>query len=142
MATIKEYEKLTVRERINRYFCEEFKRKKVSELDRNITTIAEISRAYQVSTVSVYKWIYKYSRMRKRGMKQIVEPKSDTRKILYLKEYIKELEQLMGQKQIKIDFLEKMIGIAEEKHGIEIKKKVFTKRSGGSGITDKNTATK
>ena len=43
MATIENYQKLSVRERQNRYFSEEFRRKKVSEIERNITTIAELS---------------------------------------------------------------------------------------------------
>ena len=41
MANLKDYEKLTVRERRNRYFSEDFKRKKVSELDRNLVSISE-----------------------------------------------------------------------------------------------------
>jgi len=51
MATINECEKLTVQERLKRYFSEDFKRKKVGEIDRNLTTISEISREYQVSTL-------------------------------------------------------------------------------------------
>lgn len=142
MATIKEFEKLTVPERRNRYFSEEFKRRKVSEIDRNITSISEISREYQVSCPAVYKWIYKYSRMRKKGLKQVVEARSDTRKILYYKEQVKELERLIGQKQIKIDFLEKTIELAEEKYGIDIKKKVSMTHSAGIGSTGKNTIIK
>lgn len=142
MATINEYEKLTVQERLKRYFSEDFKRKKVSEIDRNLTTISEISREYQVSNVAVYKWIYKYSRTRKQGLRQIVEARSDTRKILELKEQNKEMERLVGQKQIKIDFLEKLIELAEEKYSIEIKKKFSTKPCAGSGSTAQNTRIK
>lgn len=142
MATIKEYEKLTTYERRKRYFSEDFKRRKVSEIDRNLVSIAEICREYQVSNVAVYKWIEKYSRMRKKKERMVVESKSDTRKLLQFKEHIKELEQLIGQKQIKIDFLEKMIELAQEEYGIDIKKKVSTKQYGGSGTTVKNTLTK
>jgi len=123
MATINKYYKLTVRERQNRYFSEEIKRKKVSEIERNLASIAEVCREYQVSRTSVNKWINKYSQMRKKELKQVVEAKSDTRKILQLKEQVKELERLVGQKQIKIDFLEKMIELAEEEYSIGIKKK-------------------
>ena len=38
MATLREYEKLTIKDRINRNFSEDFKRKKVIELDRNLVT--------------------------------------------------------------------------------------------------------
>ena len=51
---------------------------------------------------------------------------------------VKELERIVGQKQILIDFKEKMIEIAEEKYGIEIKKKKGSQPSSGSGKTGKN----
>jgi transposase-like protein len=139
MANLKNYEKLTVRERINRYFSEEFRRTKVSEIDRNITSIAEVCREYQVSRESVYRWIYRYSRMRKKTVKQVVESKSDTQKILALKEQIKELERVIGEKQVKLDFQEKMIEIAEKTYGVDIKKKSSGKRSSGTGSNDKST---
>ena len=142
MANLKEYEKLTVKERQHRFFSEDFKRKKVSEIERNITTVVEISREYQVSSPAVYKWIYRYSRMRKKQERLILESLSDTKKIIALKEKIKELEQAVGQKQIKIDFLEQLIEIAQEETGVEIKKKISTSASAGSGQTGKNTTSK
>lgn len=125
-------------QRQNRYFSEEFKRSKVKELERNLVTIAELSREYQVSRASIYKWIYKYSTNRKRQEKQIVERMSDTRKLKELQEKVKELERIIGQKQIQIDFKDKMIEIAEDKYGIEIKKKKGSQPSSGSGKTEKN----
>ena len=139
MTNLKDYEKLTKRERINRYFDEDFKRKKVSEIERNLSTIAEICREYEVSSAAVYKWIYKYSRMRKKGVKQVVEAKSDSRKILALKDQIKELERIIGEKQIKLDFQEKMIDIAEKQYGVDIKKKSSGKHSSGTGSSEKST---
>ena len=125
MATIQGYEKLTIRERQNRYFSEDFKRKKVSELDRNLITIAELSRQYQVNKTAVYKWIYKYSGMRKKGLKQVVEAKSDSVKLLQMKEKIKELQRIIGEKQIKIDFQDKMISLAETVYKVLYQKKIF-----------------
>lgn len=142
MANIKSYERLTTKERLHRYFSDDFKRKKVSEIDRNLTTVSEICREYQVSHPAVYRWIYKYSRMRKKSERQVVESKSDTKKILALKEKIKELEHLIGQKQIEIDFLDKLIELSEEELGIQIKKKGSTRRSDGSGSTERRTPIK
>ena len=137
MATIKEYEKLTVTERQNRYFDEDFKRKKVSELDRNLITISELSRQYQVNRAAVYKWIYKYSGMRKKGLRQVVEAKSDSRKLLQMKEEIKELQRIIGEKQMKIDFQDKMISLAETAYKIDIKKKFSGRPSSGIGSSGK-----
>src|SRR2546426_732540 len=87
--------------RTSRYFSESFKRKKVEELDKRITRIAEICREYEVSYTSVYRWIYKYSIMRKKSVKMVVEAESDTARIKALKDHITQLEQLLGQKQFK-----------------------------------------
>ena len=142
MATITKYYSMSVRERQNRYFSDGFKIKKVSEIDRNITTIAEISREYQVSRTSVQKWILKYSDMRKKGIKQVIEAKSDTRKIQQLKQQIKELEQVIGQKQLLIDFQQKVMELAEDEYGVDIKKKFGKKPYSGTGTTGVNTPTK
>ena len=125
--------------RNNRYFSEEFKRQKIKELEKNMVTVAEICKEYEVSRTSVSRWIYKYSMKAKKGEKQVVERKSDTRKISELKDRIKELEQIVGQKQLKIDFQEKMIEIAEEMYQIQIKKKLNSKQSSGSGVTGTST---
>lgn len=126
----------------NRYFSEEFKIKKVREIERNLSTIKEVTKEYCVSATSVYRWIYKFSAMRKKGVKQIVEAKSDTRRLGVMKDEIKEMHQLVGQKQIEIEFLKKMIELAELEYGIDIKKKFGSKRYDGSGSTGKNTASK
>jgi hypothetical protein len=54
-----------------------------------------------------------------------------------LEERIKELERLVGQKQILLEFKDKMIDIAEETYNIDIKKKVGSKLSSGSTSTKK-----
>lgn len=132
----------TKKVRINRYFSEDFKRKKVREIEKNLTTVTQISREYEVSSVAVYKWIYKYSMNMKKGVKQVVEAKSDTVKIQHLKEQIKELEQIVGQKQILIDFQQKMMELAEKELGVDFKKKFGSTPSSGSGQTERNTPTK
>ena len=128
-------------ERQNRYFSEEFKRQKVKDLERNLVTIAELCREYRVTRASVYNWIYKFSANRKKQERQIVERMSDTRKIQELKDRIKELERIIGQKQILLDFREKQIEIAEEMYQVDIKKKLSSPPTDGSGKTGKSTIT-
>jgi transposase len=127
------------RERYNRYFSEEFKRQKVRDLERNLVSIPELCKEYQVSRTSVYNWIYKYSRMIRKGERQIVEKKSDTRTIQDLRERIKELERVVGQKQLIIEFKDKVIELAEETYGVDIKKKLSSRLSSGTGQTDHDT---
>ena len=104
-----------------RYFSDEFKRRKVRELEKRVTSITDICRSYGVSRTSVYRWIYKYSAMAKKQEKQVVEAKSDTQRIKALEERIKELERIVGQKQLLLEFKDKMIEIAEETYGVDIK---------------------
>jgi transposase len=128
---------MSTTERQHRYFSEEFKRKKVSEIDNNTTTVSEVSREYEVTRTAIYKWKEKYSRHQKQGVRQVVEVKSDTRRIQALQEQVKELERQVGQKQMKIEILEKTIELAEEDLGIDIKKKNSLMSCSGSSITGK-----
>jgi len=125
----------------NRYFSDEFKKKKIRELENNLTSVSDICKTYSVSRTSVYRWIYKYSNMAKKQTKQVVEAKSDTKKIKYLEARIKELEQIVGQKQLLIEFKDKMIEIAEDTYNIDIKKKLSSRLSSGTNSTDKSTST-
>lgn len=128
--------------RQTRYFSEAFRRKKVEELDKRLTTVSEICKTYAVSNTAVYKWIYKYSLMRKKAVKMVVEAQSDTARIKAQQERISQLEQLLGQKQFEIDFLQKQLEIASEQYGIDFKKKRSGQPSVGSGSIGKSTATK
>jgi len=122
-----------------RYFSDDFKKRKVRELERRVTSIPDICRTYSVSRTAIYNWIYKYSVMAKKQEKQVVEAKSDTQKIKALEERIRELERIVGQKQLLLEFKDKMIEIAETTYGVDIKKKVGSKLSSGTTSTDRNT---
>lgn len=121
----------------NRRFSEDFKKKKVKELENNLVSIGEICKTYGVSRAAVYKWIYKFSIMAKKNVRQVVEAKSDTKKIKMLEEKIKELEGIIGRKQLEIEFKDKMIEIA----GVD-KKKLRSKLSSGTNTTDPSTEKK
>jgi transposase-like protein len=131
-----------IKPQFQRSFSDDFKKKKIRELERNLTSIPDICRTYSVSRSSVYKWIYKYSAMAKKQVKQVVESKSDTAKIKALQERIKELERIVGQKQLLLEFKDKMIEIAEADYGVDIKKKVGSKLSSGTILTEKGTGGK
>ncbi len=141
MAKQEKFTELSKKPRM-RYFSEELKKRIVNDLERNISSIAEVSREYEVSRTALYNWIYQYSSYAKRGEKVIVESQSQTKKVSELKDRIKELERIIGQKQLLIDFKEKMIEIAEEEYKVDIKKKLGSRLLSGSGATEKSTDTK
>lgn len=137
MATRDQFKSSTA-ERQRRMFSEEFKKKKVKEIEQKITSVAEVSKAFEVRRSTIYKWIEKYSANYQKQEKVIVETESDTKKLLELQAKIADLERAIGQKQIQLDFKDKMIELAEIHYGIEIKKNFKSKPSSGSGNTEKN----
>jgi transposase-like protein len=126
MATRQKFKQST-EERRKRIFSDEFKIKKVREIEQKITTIAEVCRQYEVRANSVSKWLNKYGNNHMKGVRVIVESDSDTRKLIELKAKIAELERIIGQKQVLIDFKDKMIDLAEDVYGVDIKKKFESK---------------
>lgn len=101
--------------------------------------ISEICRVYQIRKQSVYKWLQKYGSMQQKKERLIVETESDTLKVIELQRRVAELERIIGQKQIEIDFKDKMIDLAEEVYHVDIKKKFCTRPSSGSETTGTDT---
>ena len=127
-----------VKLRQRRIFSEEFKRARVREYESGQLRVLEIAREYEIHFQTVYNWIYKYSRYNEKGARVVVEMKSEMSKNKQLVEKIKDLEQVIGQKQMKIDYLEKLIEVSESEFKIDIKKKRDASSSTGSGLTDQN----
>jgi transposase len=63
---------------------------------------------------------------------------SSKQKVKELQKRVADLERIVGQKQLNIDFLEKMIEIAKDHFGIDIKKNFDTPPSAGSEKTSKS----
>ena len=115
-----------------RRFSEDFKLKIVKEYELGKNSVPGLSKIYDIACTQIYDWIYKYSTYNKKSI-QVVEMKdSQLQKIKDLEARIKSLEQAVGQKQMNIDYLEKMIELAEEELKIDIKKNSNTPQSGGS----------
>ena len=100
----KEQFTLSQEDRRRRVFSDEFKKKKVREIERKQTTVAEISRTYEVRPWSVRLWLYKYGSNSTKGIKLIVEEESDTLKIKELQAKIAELERMLGQKEVQLTY--------------------------------------
>ena len=119
--------------RKKRVYTEEFKRSIVKEFESGKTSVLQLEKLYGVHNVSIYHWIYKFSKFNEKGYRIIEMKESSEHKIRDLEKKIKELQCMVGMKQIKIDYLEKMIDLAQEEYKIEIKKNSGTPPSGTSG---------
>lgn len=135
-----EKEKLAIKQR--RIFSEEFKKKKVKELLEKRITVGELSKYYEVSPVSIYKWIYKYSPHYKQKSILVVQMESEEHKTKYFIQRVAELERIVGQKQLELDFLNKLLEIGSKEMGFDLKKNFSAKASNGIELNEPNTDTK
>ena len=133
-------EKLVIR--TPRHFSQEFKKSKVTELVEKQITVTQISRLYGVSRVSVYRWLYKYSTHHEKKTNLVIEMESESYKTRRLQQQVAELERIIGQKQLEIDFLNKLLEIGSEEMGFDLKKNFSTKLSNGTDATEEGLATK
>jgi transposase-like protein len=115
-----------------RTFSQELKLKVVKDIESGKATVAQVTREFLVSDVSVYNWLNKYSKFHKRGATLIVELKSEAYRSKELEKKVKDLEAALGRKQLEVEFLSKLIELASDDLGIDIKKKHYTERSTGS----------
>jgi transposase-like protein len=113
--------KFQTESKYNRCFSEEFKKQKVKELLEKKITIRELCSLYEISRASAYKWLYLYSNL-ERGTKMVVQMESEYSKTQYLQSRLAELERIIGQKQMEIDYLEAALKCGSEEVGYDIKK--------------------
>ena len=104
-----------------RVFSTEFKKKIVAQIEKNQMTISQASKEYQVSRSAVYKWFYKYTLKSNKGI-LVVQMESEEQRSLELKQKIALLEQVIGQKQLELDFLNKLMELGSKELGFDFKK--------------------
>ena len=121
MANRKTY-KLSQQQRQQRRFSESFKKQRVAEIQEKMTTVSAVSKDYDVNRGSIYKWLDKYGEYRNTPERLVVELESDSLKLLAAEKKIADLERVIGQKQMQLQFIEKMVSLAEKKYGFDLKK--------------------
>ncbi|MBP9151717.1 MAG: transposase [Flavobacteriales bacterium] len=121
-----------------RAFSEEFKRSIVKEFESGLLSVNQLGRLHKIDFQSIYKWIYKYSTVNEKGIRIVEKSQSSSQKLKDQEKRIAELERALGQKQMKIDYLEKMMELAKDELGIDVKKNSSTSQSAGSKTTKSN----
>jgi transposase len=111
-----------------RSFSTEFKKEKVGQIDAGKISVLQLSKIYEVSPTAVYKWIRKYSKFAGRCEKVVVQKESEQTKTEHLMKRVAELERLVGQKQVEVEYLKKVVEFGSELTETDIKKK-FESRS-------------
>lgn len=116
----------------HRRYSEEFKRELVSLFEQGKFSVLQLEKLYGVTDASIYTWIYKYSNFNEKSYRIIEMKSSNTDKLKQMEERIRDLERVVGQKQIMIDYLETMIDVAKDELSYDIKKNFATPQSKGS----------
>ncbi|UZO79916.1 transposase [Aquimarina sp. ERC-38] len=115
-----------------RKYSEDFKKQLVSDFESGKFSVPQLERIHKISRSNIYKWIYKYSTFNEHGSRVVEMKHSSSEKLKELEKKVKELEAALGRKQIKIDYLEKVVEIAKDELNIDIKKNFNTPQLGGS----------
>jgi len=108
--------------KITRTFSTDFKKEKVALIERGKITVSQLSKIYEVTPAAIYKWLRKYSQIAP-NERVVVEKLSEENKNLELMNRIRELEQVLGRKQLKLDYYESIIEELNEQQGEDVTKK-------------------
>jgi transposase-like protein len=108
--------------RTNKRFSLEFKKEKVSLFEEGKLTALQISRMYDVTCASVYRWINEFSSLPKTE-RIVIEKKSEELKTLELLKKVSELEKIIGQQAVQILYQESVIECGSRLIGEDLKKK-------------------
>jgi transposase-like protein len=123
--------------RTRRKFSEQIKRQAVEEFRAGKYTAKELANLYHCSSQTIYRWIRKYSPADQPKINVIEMAESTDQKVKDLKDEIADLQRKLGQKQIRIDFLDKMIELAEDEYNVDLKKNAIGNPLVGSKGTDR-----
>ena len=131
--------KLEIKER--RIFSDALKKQVVKDLVSKRTSIKQAMAEHQVSAQSIYRWLYQFSPAHESKCTLVVQMKSEATKTQDLQKRMAELERIVGQKQLEIDYLNKLLEIGSKELDFDIKKNFSSKLSNGSGSANSNTDT-
>jgi len=130
--------KIQRRIRAKRVFSESIKRQAVKEFEAGHYTVLELSKLYGVKGQTIYNWLKKYSPTNGPKLRVVEMADSTDSKVKELQAQVAELERQVGKKQLQIEFYEKMLSLAKEEYGIDLKKNSSGQSFGGSGRTDRS----
>jgi transposase-like protein len=97
--------------RQRRHFTESARKAILAQIDKGELSVTSASRAYGVAGNTIYTWRYKYNNISPKPIKLMDISEIVLEREKYEK-HIAELEQLLGQKEVRIALLEKALSLA------------------------------
>ena len=120
-----------------RRYGETFKKSLVQDFESGRYSVLQLSRLHGVAFQTIYNWIYRYSQVNEKGVRIMEYSDSSQEKVRALERQLADLQRRLGQKQVELELQHKIIELASEELGIDLKKTFSTPPSGGSKITKK-----
>ena len=105
-----------------RIFSDKLKKKIVKDIEQGKVSITGAGREYEISNNSVYRWLKKYSAHLHPSTTLVMQMDSEQYRSKALEKKVAELEAALGRKQMEIDYLNKLIEIAGQDMGTDLKK--------------------
>ena len=112
----------TVRTRVRRIFSLEVRKSTVKDIEKGKCTVLQAARELGTSVITIYRWLNKYSRYSQSNKVIVVEHKSEGYRSRELEKKISELEAALGRKQLEVEYLNKLIELANKEFKTDIKK--------------------
>jgi len=121
--------------RQHRTFSEVIRKQTVKDIEAGKCSVLQASRELSVTAGAVYKWVHLYSRYLSKNKVMVVEEKSEAYRSKELEKRLHDMEAALGRKQMEIDFLNKIIDLANEEYRTDLKKNLASDPSDGSRRT-------
>ena len=116
-----------------RIFSDKLKKKIVKDIDQGRVNVTGACREYELSQQAVYKWLKKFSTHLHPSTTLVMQMDSEQYRSKELEKKVAELEAALGRKQMEIDYLNKLIEIAGQDIGTDLKKNTSIIVSAGTG---------
>jgi len=123
LVTLDKSKEMTVEERRNRRFSEEFRRKQVSLIENKLTTMKEVSIKYEVKQESVKGWLKKFGIMNYSNHILISSPE-EVNRIRDQDKEIKAIKQIVAEVHIRNVYLESVLSVIKKEYGSDWEKKM------------------
>lgn len=116
-----------------RIFSDKLKKKIVKDIELGKVSVLGVCREYEVSNAAVYRWLKKYSAYLHPLTTLVMQMDSEQYRSKELEKKVAELEAALGRKQMEIDYLNKLIEIAGQDLGTDLKKNTSMAALAGTG---------
>jgi transposase len=116
----KKQTKFYIKER--RIFSEAIRQETVKNIESGRCTVKQAADELLVSSTAIYKWVYRYSRYQTKKTNMVIEDSAEAFRSKELEKKVKELEAIVGRKQMEIDVLNKIIDLANQEFKTDLKK--------------------